>query len=97
MQMPTREAVLSVFIQGQDLYRNVAHGGILLQVIEHGPTQHVRQEDIKGNGHGMELACQGEPFGAPSGNQNLESLVSRQIAEQTGIVGVMVDQNPPAK
>ncbi len=69
--------MLAVFIQGQDLDRNVTHGGILLQVIEHGPSKHVRQEDVEGNGHGMELARQGERLGTPSGNQNLESLVPR--------------------
>ena len=83
--------MLAVFIQGQDLDRNVAHGGVLLQMIEHGPTQHVWQEDIQGNGHGMELTRQCERFSTPSSNQHLESLVSRQIAEQAGVVRIILD------
>src|SRR5271168_865721 len=39
----------------------------------------------------MELACQGERLSTPSGNQNLESLVTRQIAEQAGVVVVIFD------
>ena len=39
---PAGEAVLSIFVQRDDLYRDVSRQRILLEMTEHGPPQHVR-------------------------------------------------------
>ena len=44
---PARQAVLPVFIQGNDLNRDVPRGGIVLQLTHYRPTQHIRQENIQ--------------------------------------------------
>ena len=61
-----RQAVVPVFVQGQHLDWDVAGGRVLFQMIEHGPAQHVRQENIERDGGGMEFAGQRERFGAAS-------------------------------
>ena len=74
---------MAVFIQRQHLHGNVPRGRILLQVIEHGPAQHVGQEHVERNGGGMEFAGQRKSFGAARRHENLESLVVREDRSNT--------------
>ena len=83
--------MMPVFIEGQHLNGNMPRGGILFQVIEHSPAQHVGQKDIERNRSGMEFARQGERFGAPRCDQNLKPLVVREIAQNPGIVRIVFD------
>ena len=86
-----RQAVVPVFVERQHLHGNVARGRILLQMIEHGPAQHVGQEDIERDGGGMEFARQRKCFGAAQRDQNLESVVARQVAEHARVVRIVLD------
>ena len=61
--------MLPVLIQCQHLNRNVTHGRILLEMVEHGPAQHVRQENIERYGSWMELPGQLQSFCAARGQQ----------------------------
>ena len=45
--------------------------GILLQVIEHGPAEHVGQENVERNRGRMEFASERECFGAARRDQHL--------------------------
>ena len=47
-----RQAVVAVFIESEHLDRNMPGGGILLEMVEHRPSQHVGQEYIEGDGGG---------------------------------------------
>ena len=42
-----RQAVLAVFVEGDDLHRDMACEGILLELTEHRPTKHVGQKHIQ--------------------------------------------------
>ena len=60
-------------------------------MVEHGPAQHVGQEDIQRDSRGMELASQSKGFRTAQGDENLESLIARQIAKHAGIVRIVFD------
>src|SRR5580658_7867394 len=51
-----RQSVLPILIERQHLDGNVPRTGILLQVIENRPPEHVGKEDIQRNRRRMELA-----------------------------------------
>ena len=59
-----RQAVLPVLVQRHDLHRNVPRQRILLELVEHRPAQHVRQEHVERDRRRLELARQRERFGA---------------------------------
>ena len=80
---------MPVFIQGQHLHRDVACCGILFQMVEDRPAQHVGQEDVQRNGGGMELAGQRQSFRTAHSHQHLESLVVRQITQNTRVVRIV--------
>ena len=39
--------VLAIFVERDDLHRDMPGGGVLLQLAQHGPAQHVGQEHIE--------------------------------------------------
>ena len=45
-----RKAVLALFFERDDLHRNVARGWVELELVEHGPAEHVGQENIERDG-----------------------------------------------
>ena len=63
--------------------------GILLQMIEHRPAQHVGQEYVQRYGRGMEFTSQRKRFRAARRHQNLEPFVVRQIAQDARIVRIV--------
>ena len=71
-----RQSVMPILIHGQHLHRNVAGRGILLQMVEHGPAEHVRQGDIERHGGGVELPRKRERFGPACSHKHLEALVA---------------------
>ena len=83
--------MMPVFIQGQHLDRNMPCCRILFQMVEHGPSQHVREEHIQRDGSGMEFTRKGECLRTIHRHQDLETLVVRQIAKDARIVRVVFD------
>ena len=59
------QAVLALFFERDDLHRNVARRRIELELIQHGPAEHVRQEDVERNRRGAELPREGERRARP--------------------------------
>ncbi len=55
-----RQPAAAVFIAGNDVHRNVARSGIVLQAVQNGPARHVGQGDIERDGARVELARQAE-------------------------------------
>ena len=82
---------MPVFVQRQHLHGNVPGRRILLQMVQHRPAQHVGQEDVERDGRGMEFAGQRQRFRARHGDQHLESLVARQIAQHARVVRIVFD------
>src|ERR1700747_3020249 len=64
--------------------------GILLQMTQHGPSQHVGKKDVQGDGGGMVLTRQGKSIHAVAGYEDLEPAVASQIAQQPRIVWVIL-------
>ena len=83
--------MLAVFVEGEHLDGNVARGGILLQVVEHGPAEHVGQKHVQRNGGGVKLAGQRQSLSATGGDEDLESLVVGQVAQDAGVVRIVFD------
>ena len=81
--------MVPVFIQGQHLHRDVPRGRVLLQMVEHGPAQHVGQEYVERHGRRVVLAGQSERFRSAHGHEHLESLVAGQITQDARIVRVI--------
>ena len=80
---------MAVFVEREHLHRDVARLGILFEMIQDRPAQHVRQEDIERDGGGAVLLGQRQRFGAGHGAENLEPLVSRQIAKHMRVVQIV--------
>ena len=59
-----REAVLALLLEGHNLHGDVPGGGVELELVQHRPAEHVRQEDIQRDGGGMELPRQRQAGGA---------------------------------
>ena len=83
--------MLAVLVQRDDLNGNVTRVGILLQLAEHRPAKHVGQEHVEGHRRRVELPRQGERVAAPRCHQHLETVVARQIREDAGVVGIVLD------
>ena len=63
--------------------------GVLFQMVEHRPAQHVRKEYVERYRCWMELAGQSQSFRSAHGHQHLESLVVRQINQNTRVVRIV--------
>ena len=83
--------MLTILFQRDDLHRDVSRLGVLLQLAEHGPPEHVGEEHVEGHGHRSELARQGQRFAAPHGHEHFEALVVRQIHEDPRVVRIVLD------
>ena len=54
------EGRLALLVDREDLHRDVPHGRVGLEVVEHGPAEHIGQVDIERDGVGTELPGQGK-------------------------------------
>ena len=86
-----RESVTAVVVEGKHLHRDVASAGVGLEVVEDGPAEHVGQEDVEGDGGGIELAREGEGFGSGHRAEDLEAFVMREVGDDAGVVGIVFD------
>ena len=83
--------MLAVFVQGDDLHRDVPRQRIMLELAQHRPAQHVRQEHVERNRRRLILLGEIERLGAAGGDQHLESLVAREIDQHPRIMRVVLD------
>ncbi len=86
-----RQSVLLVFVERDDLNRNVPRQRVVLQLAEHGPAEHIGQEHIERNRDGLELFGKLEGFRTARRDQNLKSLVARQIDQNPRIMRIVLD------
>ena len=83
--------MLAVLFQSNDLHRNVAGCRILLELTEDGPAQHIGQKHVEGHGGGVIVIGQHQGIRTRCSGQNLEAVVVCEIDEDTGIVGIVLD------
>src|SRR5947209_13387392 len=82
---------MPVLVQSEHLNRNVSGCGILFQMIEHRPAQHVRQEDVEGYRSRVEFAGESETFRSLHCDQDLETFVTRKVAKDLSIMRIILD------
>ena len=83
--------MLAVFVERDDLDRDVAGEGIVLELAQHRPAQHVRQEHVERDGGGLELLGKFQRFRAARGHQHLEALVAGKVDQHPRIMRVVLD------
>ena len=81
----------ALLLDRDDLHGNVPGGGVELQIIQHGPAEHVRQEDIEGDGGGLKLPREGQGRGAAGGDDAFEPFLPRQAQQDPGIMRIVFD------
>ena len=86
-----REPMLSIFVKRHNLHGNVSCLGVVLQLAEHRPSEHVRQEHIERYGGGTELLGQRQRFGAAHRHQGLEPFVAGEIGQNPSVVRIVFD------
>ena len=69
--------MLAIFVQGNDLHRNMTRERILLELIEDGPAEHVGQEYVERHRIRLELLRQIERVRPARRDQDLKALVAR--------------------
>src|SRR5579862_3277942 len=60
-------------------------------MIENGPTQHVWEKNIQRNSRGLKLAGQSERIRSPRRNENFESFLVRQIAQNGRVMRIVLN------
>ena len=83
--------MLAVFVERDDLHRNVPRQRVVLQLAQHGPAQHVRQEDVERHRRRLELFCELQRLGAAGGDQDLEALVAGEVDQHPRIMRIVLD------
>ena len=86
-----RQAVLAVFVERDDLNRDMPGERVLLELAQHGPAQHVGQEYVERDRGRLILLGEVERIVAAHRQQRLEALVARQIDQDAGIVRIVLD------
>src|SRR5678810_38245 len=86
------KAMVAVFFhQRDDLHRDMACGGIELELVQYRPPEHVREGNVEGDGRRMELTCEGQTHPAFGRDDTLESLVPCQVQENASVMRVILD------
>ena len=85
------EAVLLLLLDRDDLHRNVARFGLELEVVQHGPAEHVGQKDIERDDRRSILAGKSQRFVAARRHESLEALVARQTQQHPRVVRIVLD------
>ena len=88
---PVLEAVLALFLDGEDLHRECGGSRVALQLVEDRPAEHVRQEDVERDGGRLVLARQSERIRAALGDDALEALVARETEQDPRVVRIVLD------
>ena len=86
-----RQGVLAIFVKRDDLNRNMPGQRVLLELAQHRPAQHVRQEHIERNRARLELLGKFERVGAARGHQDLEPLVAGEIHDDARVMRIVLD------
>src|SRR5690242_267036 len=84
-----RQAMMPAVIHREHLHRDVASRRILLEMIQDGPPQHVRQEDIQRYGGRAKFASESKRLRSPHRDQYLEALLPGHISQQTSKKGIV--------
>ena len=85
------QALQALVFHADDLHWDVAGGRILLQMIQHGPSEHVRQKNIQHDRERIELSGQRTSMGAVGGDHAFESFVPHHVQQDPTEMGIVFD------
>ena len=83
--------MLAVFVERDDLDRNVPRQRIVLELAQHRPAEHVGQEDVERDRGRLELLGEVQRLRAARRDQNLEALVAGEVDQHPRIMRVVLD------
>ena len=83
--------MLAVLVERDDLHRDVPRQRIVLELAQHGPAEHVRQEHVERDRGRLVLLGELERLGAARGDQHLEALVAGEIDQDARIMRIVLD------
>jgi len=75
-----------------NLYGNVSCGRILFQVIEHGPAEHIGQENIEHNRQRLKLVSQRAHMRPVGRDDPLQALFPDQAEQDLGEMGIVLNE-----
>ena len=83
--------MLALLFHGNDLNRDVPRERVLFQMAQHRPPEHVRQEDVQGDGCRLELPCHGQREIAAHRHHAFEAFVPRQPKQHARVMWIILD------
>ncbi len=86
-----RQRMLAVFVERDDLHRDVPRQRIVLELAQHRPAEHVGQEDVERDGGRLELLGEIQRLRAARRDQHLEALVAGEVDQHARIMRIVLD------
>src|SRR5579871_1157545 len=83
--------MLTVLVERDDLHRDMAGERIELELAQHRPSEHVRQEYVERDRGRLVLLSQFDSPGAEHRNENLEAFVAGKVHHDSRIMRVVLD------
>ena len=81
--------MMPVFIQCQHLHRDVPGRGVLFEMVQHRPAQHIGKENVERYRRWMKLSGQSQGLSPAHRYQHFESLVVRQVDQHARVVRIV--------
>ena len=91
-----RKTVLALFLDGNNLNRNVPRRRIKLQIVQNCPAEHVRQENIQRDGRWQKLPRQCDCRVAARGRNRFEALVARKADKNARVMRIIFNDQQDA-
>ena len=83
------EPVLAFLFDGADLHGDVARCRVLLQLREHGPPEHIRQENVERYRRRLVLPRERERVGPAHRDERLEAVVAREGEQRSRVMRIV--------
>src|SRR5262249_62288768 len=77
--------MLTIVVHGQQLHRNMACCGILLEMVENRPAQHIREENVERDGGRLIFASESHAIGAATCHEHFKALAVCQVSQDASI------------
>ena len=85
------QAAKAIVLGADDVHRDMTCGGIVFQTVKHAPAGGIRQPQVQKDGRRPMLARERQGLLGAAGDQGLKPLFPRQIEQDAGEVGIILD------
>ncbi len=86
-----RQCVLAIFVECNDLDRNMPGQRVVLELAQHRPAEHVGQEHVERDRARLVLLGEVERLRTSCRDHDLEALVAREINQHPGVMRIIFD------